>query len=172
MMEFLSILTAEDFRVKKIYDSYLTAFPENERRSDSQFLALFKNPHASVKSSSLEGENIGYLVVWNLSEFLYIEHFEVFPDFRGQNMGSQVMQNLNKEYSRIVLEAEPEDLDELAKRRIGFYKRNGFVVSDKDYIQPSYGPGKSALNLYLLTSWNAEDTNLIKEELYDIVYRF
>ena len=62
-MEFLSILTADDFRVKKIYDSYLTAFPENERRSDEQFLALFKNPHASIKTISSEGENIGYLVV-------------------------------------------------------------------------------------------------------------
>lgn len=172
MMEFLPLVSEEDFRTEKIYQSYLTAFPENERRSDKQFLALFKNPNASIQTISLDGENVGYLVLWNLSEFLYIEHFEVLPDFRGQNMGSQVMQNLCKEYSRIVLEVEPEDLDEMAKRRIEFYQRNGFVISDKSYIQPSYGPGKSELNLYLMTSWNCEDSNRIKEELYDIVYKF
>ena len=35
-------------------------------------------------------DNIGYLIGWQLSHFIFIEHFEIFQEFRGKNYGSEI----------------------------------------------------------------------------------
>ena len=40
---------------------------------------------------------------------------------------------------------------ELTRRRIGFYERNGFVLNDYDYVQPSLGEGKDPVPLRIMT---------------------
>ena len=101
----------------------------------------------------------------------FLEHFEIFSEYRSLKYGSEIIADLFRDYSHIILEAEPETLNNDAQRRIDFYKRNGFRIIDEQYIQPSYGEGKSPLNLWLLANWQPEKLDWIKEEIYDIVYR-
>ena len=169
-MEFIQINSAEDFRAKEIYKSYTTSFPEDERRSESQFNCLFTNPKVKVFSVLHNLEYIGYLIGWELSRFVFIEHFEIFSEFRSQKFGSEVIRDLFRDYSKIVLETEPENLNEDAKRRIAFYEKNGFKVIDKEYVQPPYECGKNPINLWLFANYYPDNMEIVREEIFDVVY--
>lgn len=162
-MEFLPITYAEDNRVQEIYSSYTSTFPVDEQRDKEQFAGLFSNPKAKIMSVVHESETIGYLIVWELSSFIFVEHFEVFEAFRSKKLGSHIIAHLLKSYPRIILEIEPEDLNEDAKRRYAFYQRNNFELIDPTHVQPSYGEGKQALNLWLLANYSPENIERIKK---------
>lgn len=169
-MEFNQITTAEDYRIEQIYSAYTTSFPEDERRDFSKFTQLFTHPTVRAFSVLHDNNNIGYVVIWQLSDFIFVEHFEVFSEFRNQKLGSEILDYLKKNYPRIVLEIEPEHLNENSKRRFSFYQNNGFNLLDEMYVQPSYGDGKSKLNLWLLGNFNPTNLAELKDEIYDTVY--
>ncbi len=169
-MEYLEVQLCDDFRATSIYDSYCETFPADERRCEKQFRALFTNPKVKVYSVLDELKNIGYLICWELTDFVFLEHFEIFSEFRSNKYGAQIIADLFKDYSRIVLEAEPATLSTDAERRISFYEKNGFGVIDESYVQPPYDAEKNPLDLWLLANWNPEKTDWIKEEIYDVVY--
>lgn len=169
-MEFLPITSAEDHRVQEIYTSYTTTFPVDEQRDKEQFAGLFSNPKVRFMSVVHESEAVGYLILWELSSFVFVEHFEVFEAFRSKKLGSHIMAHLLETYPRIILEIEPEDLGEDAKRRHSFYQRNGFSLVDSTYIQPSYGEGKQSLHLWLLANYSPENIEDLKSEICDTVY--
>lgn len=169
-MEYLEITVCDDFRATAIYNSYCTTFPEDERRNEKKFRALFTNPKVKV-FSVLDGlESVGYLICWELTDFVFVEHFEIFSEFRSKKYGSQILADLFKKYLHIVLEVEPETLSTDARRRITFYKNSGFHIVDENYVQPPYDPDKNPLDLWLLANWKPEKTDWIKEEIYDVVY--
>ena len=62
------------------------------------------------------------------------------------------------------------ELNTIAERRVKFYERNGFSILKKDYIQPSYGDGKNALNLFLMGTFSPEDLEKSIAEIYEIIY--
>lgn len=169
-MEFLPITSAEDHRVQEIYASYISTFPVDEQRDKEQFLQLFSNPKVGFMSVVHESEAVGYLILWKLSSFAFVEHFEVFESFRSKKLGSHIMGHLLENYPRIILEIEPEDLNEDAKRRYSFYQRNSFGLIDSTYVQPSYGAGKQSLNLWLLANYTPENVEELKNEICDTVY--
>lgn len=169
-MEFLQITSHDDYRVEQIFNSYSTTFPEDERREWSQFIKLFDHPNVKIISVLNDTENVGYLIIWELTNYVFVEHFEVFSEFRNQKLGSHITDYLFKNYPRIILEIEPEHLNDDAKRRFSFYQRNGFNLIDEAYVQPSYGEGKKSLPLWLLANYSPENLNEVKEEIYDIVY--
>lgn len=169
-MEFLPITSAEDHRVQEIYTSYTTTFPIDEQRNKGQFLDLFSNPKVRFMSVVDESETIGYLILWELSSFVFVEHFEVFEAFRSKKLGSHIMNHLLENYPRIILEIEPAELNEDAKRRYSFYQRNRFELIDTTYIQPSYGDGKQSLNLWLLANYSPENVEELKSEICTTVY--
>ncbi|MFB0967476.1 MAG: GNAT family N-acetyltransferase, partial [Cloacibacterium sp.] len=129
-------------KISKIFYRYEKTFPEEERRSKDQFLDLAENPDAFVYSINQEDENIGYCVIWELQGFYFLEHFEVFEEFRNQKFGEKILESLQEKFEKLILETEPDSLSEIAERRLRFYERNGFSVIEKNYLQPSYGEGK------------------------------
>ena len=169
-MEFQKIYDWKDEKVSEILYAYQNSFPPDERRDNEQLQKLFNNENAEIISILNENENIGYLILWKLSDFVFIEHFEIFECFRGKSFGSDILQNLLQKHPKIVLESEPDYLSNIAAKRISFYKRNGFKVIDEQYIQPSYGEGKKPLTLFLLSSETTENVEKIKEEIYQKVY--
>lgn len=170
-MEFILIGSQDDFRTSEIYSSYSNAFPEDERRSETQFYKLFSNKDARVFSIlNDERKSIGYLIAWELSHFTFLEHFEIFSQFRNQNYGSEVLKKLFQTYSKVILESEPADLNEMAARRIDFYTRNGMQIIDENYQQPAYSQDKNPVNLWLLANHQPENIDFAKTEIFDVVY--
>lgn len=168
-MNFLSSLSIEI--KQQIFQSYLSSFPEDERRDENDFWAIFNNPNAQVLSISESQQPIGYLILWKMLDFIFIEHFEVFECFRGRSLGSKILNELIKKHSKIILETEPSTLNDIAKRRVKFYQRNHFEILDKNYIQPSYGIGKNPLNLWLMGTFTPKNIEKYIHEIYKIVYQ-
>lgn len=169
-MELNQIKDGQDFRFKNLYENYCKTFPENERRSHSQFTDLFENDKVKVFSILNESNFIGYLIVWELEDFAFLEHFEVFEEFRNRHFGGEILKKLIQLYSHIILETESQDYNEDAPRRINFYTRNGFELISNSYVQPSYGDDKSSLELLLFANFKPKNLKSITDNIYDVVY--
>ncbi len=154
---------------------FLDAFPESERRPvDAQRRNVDENEsfHCYLFGEH-DGLPAGFITVWRLDGFCYVEHFAVDPALRNGGYGSRVMQRLLQELPLpVVLEAEVPT-DDLSRRRVGFYERQGFRVWDKDYVQPPYRPGGDSLPLYLMVA-NESDTmpslDAVRRAIYREVY--
>jgi ribosomal protein S18 acetylase RimI-like enzyme len=157
-------------KISRLYSAYEKTFPADERRDKEQFLTLIEKPDCYIFGVNLEEKLVGYLILWELETCHFLEHFEVFEEFRNLKLGEKILTELKEKMNRIVLETEPRNLNEMTARRIGFYERNGFSVIDENYVQPSYGEGKNALQLFLLSNFDVESTSQIVEEIYSKVY--
>ena len=157
-------------KLSRIFSAYENTFPEDERRSKDQFLSLINHPEVYIFSIKDDETSIGYIILWEFSDFYFLEHFEVFQEFRNKKYGSEILNVLAEKYPKIVLESEPANLNEIAQRRIAFYERNHYSVIDKNYIQPSYGEGKNPLSLWLMSNFPVEKTKVIVEKIHKKVY--
>lgn len=153
----------------EIYRIMQASFSDDEYRPYDEQLALFEEPEYRIYYMPA-----GFLAVWEFESFIYIEHFAVDPALRNSGTGSAMLQELVKQYQKpICLEVElPED--ELTRRRIGFYERNGFVFNEYPYIQPPISKGKSPVPLRIMTyrsKITREEFQKMKEILYRRVYK-
>lgn len=170
-MKFIKINTKNTQEIYQIYNSYISSFPEDERRNELQFQNLFNNDKVDVFYITKNEIGIGYIILWNLSDFVFLEHFEIFQEFRNQGLGGLILEHLTKKKSKIILEAEPEFQDKTAERRVAFYLRNNFKIMDKNYIQPPYSPDKKALNLWLFSNFEITNISDIIYEIHNIIYQ-
>ena len=153
----------------EIYRIMQASFSDDEYRPYDEQLALFEEPEYRIYYMPA-----GFLAVWEFESFIYIEHFAVDPALRNSGTGSAMLQELVKQYQKpICLDVElPED--ELTRRRIGFYERNGFVFNEYPYIQPPISKGKSPVPLRIMTyrsEITREEFQKMKEILYRRVYK-
>ena len=106
--------------------------------------------------------------------FYYAEHFAIDPTQRNGGYGKAVLQHLCQLLDKpIVLEVEEPDED-MARRRIGFYQRNGFVLWDNEYRQPPYKPGDPYLPMRLMVYGpldSRKDYNRVVRRIYRDVYK-
>lgn len=159
----LQLTSQSDF--PEIYRIMQASFPDDEYRPYDEQLALFQEPEYRIYYMPA-----GFLAVWEFKSFTYIEHFAVDPALRNSGIGSAMLQELVKKYQKpICLEVElPED--ELTRRRIGFYERNGFVFNDYLYIQPPISKGKSPVPLRIMT-YGGGITRETFENMKNVLYR-
>ena len=106
-------------------------------------------------------------------DFYYVEHFAIDPTLRNGGYGKKTLDYLCKKLDRpIVLEVEMP-VEEMAKRRINFYQRQGFILWEKEYKQPPYKPGDNFLPMYLMVFGNLQckqDFEMIKNKIHKEVY--
>jgi len=136
----------------KIRDLYISAFPPKERR---EFYELAERIHLNEFTVYLVlisgGKTSGFCMIWDFSDFVYLEHFAIKPELRGHGIGEGVLSIIRKKYPVILLETEPP-VDEISIRRVNFYKRNGFKLMQLQYIQPSYGKDKPHVELNIMST--------------------
>ena len=116
---------------------------------------------------------LGLLTTWHFETFVYIEHFAIAPALRSQGYGTEALKTfISKQEKPIILEAEPPT-DDITRRRIGFYQRNGLTMYDFPYIQPAYTPESKPVELRLMGTLNTNVTplTLISSTLYRTVYK-
>lgn len=157
-------------KISRIYSAYENTFPADERREKEQFLSLIENPDCFIFAVKNAGDFVGYLIFWKLEDFCFLEHFEVFEEFRNLKLGSEILSQLTEKFGKIILESEPYSLGEIAERRINFYLRNGFSIVCETYIQPSYGDGKKPLPLFLLSNFKGGKITEIEKGILSTVY--
>lgn len=150
------------------------SFPLEEYRTYEEQKALLQQENYCILGHvDPQGELGGFMAVWEFANFVFLEHFVVKASCRNQGLGSQMLGQLRELYAKaICLEAEPPE-DELTRRRVDFYKRNGFSVSPFPYMQPSISHGRIPIPLVILTTHGCADAarfSEIKRTLYEQVY--
>ena len=156
---------------ERIYSEMERNFIREEIRDRDAALATMSERDYSIYHV-LHGETkVGFLTVWELADFAFIEHFVIYEGFRCKGYGAQALAVACKKFSKIVLEVEPAR-DEMQKRRVSFYKRCGFRENDFDYIQPPYRQGDEGTELILFSyPERLSDCSAVKDQLYRLVYK-
>lgn len=151
-----------------------TAFPQEERRDTLQ-QREFSDVHPLFSNNIIleDGTPIGMISYWNMGDFFYIEHFAIDPTLRNGGYGKRVLESIKEQLQGpIVLEVE-EPTDEMSSRRINFYKRLGFILIEKTYMQPPYRKGDNELPMFLMVYGEMKmDSNFekVKNTIYKEVY--
>ena len=144
-------ITGERFR--EIYPIMEESFPADERRAFEGQQRLFEAPEyvmIGLKDAEKE-EFVGFIAGWDLGDFVYLEHLAVTASRRNAGLGQKLLHLFTGRFDKpFFVEVEPPE-DELTRRRIGFYERNGFVLNDYDYVQPPLGEGRNPVPLRIMT---------------------
>ena len=169
----------EAFEIKRVgsecfddfYSLLLTSFIPEELRSPKEAREVLDNPDFILYNIVVEKRSVGYISGWLLDGFVFLEHFVMRRDERGNGYGEKTVRAICDMYSELVLECEPRE-SEIKARRAAFYERCGFVENKIQYVQPSYREGYAEVPLMLM-SYPALLSNPEKtvKEIYKKVYR-
>ncbi|MGE4214386.1 MAG: GNAT family N-acetyltransferase [Anaerotignaceae bacterium] len=153
-----------------IFEIMDKAFPNTEMRTYEGQKKVFEKPEYSVLMNE---EKTAFIALWDFHEAVYIEHFAVKDSTRGNGTGEKMIREfLHTVKGKVFLEVEPPE-GEIARRRIGFYERIGFVLNPYYYLQPPYRLDEEATQLRIMTYGKGIDKkqfNEYKNLLYSRVY--
>lgn len=159
----------------QLYHLMEASFPRDEYRPyAAQKALLYEQNYRVYANYGADGIVNAFLAVWEFEHFAFIEHFAVRPECRSNGLGSRLLWELVSTLNKLVcLETElPET--ELAKRRIGFYQRNGFFRNPYSYMQPALSAGQAAVPLCIMTfpvPITVGEFTVIRDALYQKVYK-
>ncbi|MBD5259989.1 MAG: GNAT family N-acetyltransferase [Bacteroides sp.] len=159
--------------VKRIY---MASFPEEERRVWDDLTAKLADREHPLKMMIIKhrGRTAGFITRWQLDGVRYVEHFAVDASLRGLSIGSRAIREFCKREGAtpVVLEVEPAEMSDEARRRIRFYERCGFKAHHSfPYIQPPYSAGLPEVKLTLMTCGEPpKELAAIAAEILRMVY--
>lgn len=171
-LEFIPVTSGTDERLSCLLKLYAGSFPFEERRAEDQLKEMIGHEKMSFIALHAGKQPAGFMIWWNFISFGYIEHFAVFPELRGNQIGSAALQQIRNRSAKTLLEAE-RPYDEISKRRIAFYLRNGFYVADPHYLQPPYRKEGKPIDMYLLSDlqdWSPNELQTAVELIHKEVY--
>lgn len=136
-MVIIELLELEKKRFNEIYKLMEAAFPKEELRTYEYAKAQLEKPNYKILVSKNENNKIsGFIATWDLGSFIFLEHLAVNQETRGQGLGTKLMTAYLADVKKpVIIEVEDEET-EIAKRRVGFYQRLGFHLSEFGYNQP------------------------------------
>lgn len=156
------VLIAGSPECQFVQNLYESAFPCDERRDFGDLLTLLRENEAFRAEVICDNEKpVGMLTYWTWKDWRYIEHFAIDKTCRGQGVGAAVLHSfVTSDNTPVVLEVEIP-IDEMSVRRVGFYRRLGFILHENfTYIQPPYSPDRNAIELRLMTYGASADVQL------------
>lgn len=173
MIRLQRISTADGFLYEYMEQLMTATFPPEEYRPLEELRQYTNKPNFHNNIIFHHDTPVGFITYWDFDKFYYAEHFAIDPAQRNGGHGKKVLSHLCKLLQRpIVLEVEmPEE--EIAQRRINFYKRQGFVLWEKAYQQPPYRPGDNYLPMLLMAYGDLEcerDFETVKDHIYKEAY--
>lgn len=168
----MELKTLTESEITMIYNTHMqTDFPATELKPLSTLLREQKLGHY-FGCGLFEADTLKAYAMFAVSpcgKYLILDYYAVVKAFRGQKIGSRVLQTMQAEllktYQNILGEVEDPDysLDDadrsIRTRRIGFYERNGAIMSDVK--------AKVDTDRYLILYFGEKmETKEIKEQLW------
>lgn len=150
------------------------SFPKEEYRNyENQKRLLLNEKYKTITELDDKNNLLGFILYWELKNFNFIEHFAVNPNTRGKGIGSKMLKDfIEKSKNTIILEVEiPKD--EISKKRIHFYEKNGFFLNKYNYFQKPLRKNTQPQKMYLMSypkEISKEEFENIKSEIYKYVY--
>lgn len=167
-MKFVKIRLDE---AENLYREMEKCFIKDELRDYADYVDVMSNSAYQLSHIVYQGQRVGFVGLWKLNGFTFVEHFAIYEQYRSHGFGGNAIDELQRQFGRLVLEVE-QPLEENQVRRINFYRRHGFVLNEFPYIQPSYRKDGSSLPLLLMSCPDAiKDSAAVIIELYQKVYK-
>ena len=167
----ISRLLKKDF--EELFSLMSQAFPPEEYRPKEKQLAILDDPDYSVTVFKENNTINAFIAIWKLNGFNFAEHLAVSSNMRNRGIGSEFLKAFLEE-STLPLVLEVENLtDSLALRRIGFYQRLGFILTDICYDQPNFHTTNKVIPLRIMYHPNGKQVDVggIKKEIFEKVYK-
>lgn len=130
---------------------YRRSFPFHEQREAASQESLFSDPDYQFNLIYDEQLWAGLLLCWETEFFIYVEHLCVFPELRNRRYGQRALETLGRREKPLILEIDPP-VDDISRRRKGFYQRCGFVENPYPHIHPPYHAGHKGHPLMVLSA--------------------
>lgn len=127
------------------------SFPNSELRTYPKIKEYFEREMLILYGIKNDGMLVGVIMCWECDSCIFLENFAVNGKVRGNGIGSVLLNDVKQRYhgKLIILEVE-EPFDDLSRRRIAFYERNGFILSDYGYMQPQINEQINEIPLLLM----------------------
>ncbi len=149
---------------KNTWEIYTDAFniPE-QRRLNDHINALADDrfcPYTYIDKDT--NEILGLFFTWEFKNFSYLEYFAVNNNLRNKGIGTKILKEQVNDHKNkpLILEITPV-CDEISKRRLDFYKRNGFFESEFLFLHLPYRKNTQQSKLQLLSNIH------IKKDLFN-----
>lgn len=174
MIEIERIKTSDEEYYNYMEKLLTASFPADEYR-DLNELREYTDNRANFYNNIIFYNKVpvGFVTYWFFGSFYYIEHFAIDPEKRNGGYGQKLLAYLTDKFQApTVLEVEHPN-EEIAVRRINFYKRQGYVLWENDYLQPPYKEGYNSLPMYIMAKGNLnmnEHYEQVKSTIYKEVY--
>lgn len=164
-MELVRIKDRNDSRLETSMKYYACSFPLHEQRELASQTDIMRDSAYHFTLIFDGKEEIGTILYWETDEYIYVEHFYIYPDFRGNAYGSMTLRALTQQGKPVILEIDPPT-DEISVRRKGFYERCGFAANAYPHIHPPYHKGNAGHSLVMMSY-----PNPISQTQYDAFQR-
>lgn len=172
-MKNITVTKLEKNDFEQLFKLMQASFPPAEYRTKEKQYAILDDENYSVSVFKDNGKICAFLASWLVNDFIFIEHLAVSPDMRGTGVGSAFMKEyLSKSALPVVLEVEDLQTD-IAKRRINFYQRLGFVLSEIRYRQPNFDNSDVVIPLRIMYFGNisTEKLSTVKQNIFKNIYK-
>lgn len=174
MIELRRILSSDTPEYRFVEALMVRSFPPEEYRDLEELRRFTERNMLFCNNIVCDGaEPVGLVTWWNFGEFRYVEHLAMSPELRNGGYGGAVLELLQSLLpGPVVLEVEiPEE--EMAVRRVEFYRRHGFVLWGSEYMQPPYRRGDEPLPMRLMVRGDLDcgrDFDTVRGLIYREVY--
>ncbi len=139
----------------RLFDIMERSFPREEHGSARYHYAEQSRREFRCLCYEPEGAPAAFMnyYVFPERDMIFLEHFAVSQQLRGNGIGSRLMRHFKEltSPSMIVLEVEPPE-GETECRRISFYQRMGFFLNSGEYFQPAFGKDMPDIPLKLMST--------------------
>lgn len=168
------IIEIKENRFDEVFEIMEKSFPRDEYRDYHEQKALLKQDNYHIYGVLNEENKIkAFIALYLLNDWAFIEHFAVLASYRNQGLGQLILNEIH-DFIDVPLCLEVElPLNDLAQRRIAFYKRNGFFLNEYHYVQPAFSSSRNPITLYLMTSkqaLNEEQFQQVKRKIMKNIY--
>lgn len=170
----IMIIEIKENKFDEVFEIMKKSFPRDEYRDYDEQKALIKKDNYHVYGLLNEENKIkAFIALYLLNDLAFIEHFAVAERYRNQGLGQLILNEIRSLIDiPLCLEVELP-YNDLAKRRIAFYKRNGFFLNEYPYMQPAFSSSRNPITLYLMTSnqsLNEEQFMKVKQNIMKNIY--
>lgn len=137
---------------KPFSELYHTSFPVFEQRSAGQQEEAFRSQEYRLQAFTEGPAFIGFISFWEFGTYIYVEHFAINKELRGQGHGSRILRKfLESTEKTVILKIDPV-IDEVSMARLSFYLRCGFHENPYQHRHPAYDPTYSPHPLEILSA--------------------
>lgn len=149
-MDFLRLTSADNAKFADAIGLYGSSFPAHELRESASQRHIMAHPEYHFDLIYDAEQWCGDILYWETADFIYVEHFCIRPELRGQRVGQRALALLGKCGKTVILEIDPPT-DDISIRRKGFYTRCGYCENPFPHVHPPYHKGFSGHDLVVMS---------------------